>query len=229
MGRIIVIEDNPVFSGYVCGLLESKGFQSVSSSTCNGARKLFSKMREDDIVLADLRLPDGDGIALLEELRRQGMNNPYIVMTDYDEVPTAVRSMKSGAEDYIPKPLIEANLFPLLKTLQKRTERHDTPIYERQSAAFREIDRRIRLVAPTNMNVLILGESGTGKEHIAGKIHARSKRSGKPFIPVDCELLSKELAVSELFGYERGRSGEPKARSRAFGRKPSEARCSSTR
>lgn len=204
MGRIIVIEDNPVFAGYVCGLLESKGFQSVSSSTCNGARKLFSKMREDDIVLADLRLPDGDGIALLEELRRQGMNNPYIVMTDYDEVPTAVRSMKSGAEDYIPKPLIEANLFPFLKTLQKRTERHDTPIYERQSAAFREIDRRIRLVAPTNMNVLILGESGTGKEHIAGKIHARSKRAGKPFVAVDCGLLSKELAASALFGHEKG-------------------------
>ena len=180
MGRVIVIEDNPVFAGYVCGLLESKGFQSVSTSTCNGARKLFSKMREDDIVLADLRLPDGDGIALLEELRRQGMNNPYIVMTDYDEVPTAVRSMKSGAEDYIPKPLIEANLFPLLKTLQKR------------------------LVAPTNMNVLILGESGTGKEHIAGKIHARSKRAGKPFVAVDCGLLSKELAASALFGHEKG-------------------------
>ena len=69
---------------------------------------------------------------------------------------------------------------------------------------------------------------GAGQE-ITEKIHARSKRSGKPFIPVDCELLSKELAVSELFGYERGRSGEPKARSRAFGRKPSEARCSLTR
>ena len=204
MGRVIVIEDNIIYSDFVCRLLESKGYPSVSSSTCNGARKLFSKMREDDIVLADLRLPDGDGIALLEELRRQGMNNPYIVMTDYDEVPTAVRSMKSGAEDYIPKPLIEANLFPLLKTLQKRTERHDTPIHERQSAAFREIDRRIRLVAPTNMNVLILGESGTGKEHIAEKIHARSKRAGKPFIPVDCGLLSKELAASALFGHEKG-------------------------
>ena len=204
MGRVIVIEDNIIYSDFVCRLLESKGYPSVSSSTCNGARKLFSKMREDDIVLADLRLPDGDGIALLEELRRQGMNNPYIVMTDYDEVPTAVRSMKSGAEDYIPKPLIEANLFPLLKTLQKRTERHDAPIYERQSAAFREIERRIRLVAPTNMNVLILGESGTGKEHIAEKIHARSKRAGKPFIPVDCGLLSKELAASALFGHEKG-------------------------
>ena len=167
-------------------------------------RKLFAKMQEDDIVLADMRLPDGDGIALLEELRKQGRNNPYIVMTDYDEVPTAVRSMKSGAEDYIPKKLIEDNLFPLLKTLRKRMEQHDTPVYERQSAAFREIDHKIKLVATTNMSVLILGESGTGKEHIAEKIHARSKRTGKPFIPVDCGLLSKELAASELFGHEKG-------------------------
>ena len=155
-------------------------------------------------MLADMRLPDGDGIALLEEVRKQGRNNPYIVMTDYDEVPTAVRSMKLGAEDYIPKKLIEDNLFPLLKTLQKRMERHEAPIYERQSAAFREIDHKIKLVATTNMSVLILGESGTGKEHIAEKIHARSKRADKPFIPVDCGLLSKELAASELFGHEKG-------------------------
>ena len=202
MGRVIVVEDNIIYSDFVCRLLESKGYPSVSTSTCNGARKLFAKMQEDDIVLADMRLPDGDGIALLEELRKQ--NNPYIVMTDYDEVPTAVRSMKSGAEDYIPKKLIEDNLFPLLKTLRKRMEQHDTPVYERQSAAFREIDHKIKLVATTNMSVLILGESGTGKEHIAEKIHVRSKRTGKPFIPVDCGLLSKELAASELFGHEKG-------------------------
>ena len=131
MGRIIVIEDNIIYSDYVCRLLESKGFQSISTFNCNGARKLFAKMQEDDIVLADMRLPDGDGIALLEELRKQGRHNPYIVMTDYDEVPTAVRSMKSGAEDYIPKKLIEDNLFPLLKNLRKRMERHEAPIYER--------------------------------------------------------------------------------------------------
>lgn len=204
MGRIIVIEDNIIYSDFVCRLLENKGYQSVATSTCNGARKLFTKMQEDDIVLADMRLPDGDGIALLEELRKQGRNNPYIVMTDYDEVSTAVRSMKLGAEDYIPKKLIEDNLFPLLKTLQKRMERHEAPIYERQSAAFREIGHKIKLVATTNMSVLILGESGTGKEHIAEKIHARSKRAGKPFIAVDCGLLSKELAASTLFGHEKG-------------------------
>lgn len=174
------------------------------ASNCNGARKLFAKMQEDDIVLADMRLPDGDGIALLEELRKHGRNNPYIVMTDYDKVPTAVRSMKLGAEDYIPKKLIEDNLFPLLKNLRKRMERQEAPTYERQSAAFREIDHKIKLVATTNMSVLILGESGTGKEHIAEKIHARSKRAGKPFIAVDCGLLSKELAASELFGHEKG-------------------------
>lgn len=204
MGRIIVVEDNIIYSDFVCRLLESKGFRSASASTCNGARKLFAGMQEDDIVLSDLRLPDGDGIALLEELRTQGRNNPYIVMTDYDEVPTAVRSMKLGAEDYLPKRLIEDSLFPLLKSLQKKMERHETPIYERQSTVFREIDRKIRLVAPTNMSVLILGESGTGKEHIAEKIHKASKRANRPFVSVDCGMLSKELAASALFGHEKG-------------------------
>lgn len=204
MGRIIVIEDNPVFADYICRLLESKGYRTVCTSNCNIAKKLFGGIGESDIVLSDLRLPDGDGIALLEELRKQGRSNPYIVMTDYDEVPTAVRSMKLGAEDYIPKKLLADNLFPLLQTLRKRTECHKIPIHERQSVAFREIDRKIRLVAPTNMSVLILGESGTGKEHIAEKIHKASKRADKPFVSVDCGILSKELAASALFGHEKG-------------------------
>lgn len=125
-------------------------------------------------------------------------------MTDYDEVSTAVRSMKLGAEDYIPKKLLEDNLPSLLQNLRKRTERYAPHIHERQSAAFREIDHKIRLVAPTSMSVLILGESGTGKEHIAEKIHKRSKRADKPFVPVDCGILSKELATSALFGHEKG-------------------------
>ena len=204
MGRVIVIEDNHIFADYVCRLLASKGFQSVSTFNCNGARKLFAKMQEDDIVLADMRLPDGDGIALLEELRKQGRNNPYIVMTEHGEIPIAVRSLKLGAEDFIPKGLLEMNLPSLLRSLQKRMERQDAPILERTSGAFKKIYDKIRLVAPTNMSVLILDESGTGKEHIAEKIHARSKRTTGPFVPVDCGLLSKELAASELFGHEKG-------------------------
>ena len=162
MGRVIVIEDNHIFADYVCRLLASKGFQSVSTFNCNGARKLFAKMQEDDIVLADMRLPDGDGIALLEELRKQGRNNPYIVMTEHGEIPIAVRSLKLGAEDFIPKDLLEMNLPSLLRSLQKRMERQDAPILERTSGAFKKIYDKIRLVAPTNMSVLILGESGQG-------------------------------------------------------------------
>ena len=204
MGQIIVIEDNPIFADYVCRLLVSKGFKSETALTCNGARKLFAGMQEDDIVLADMRLPDGDGIAMLEELRKQGKNNPYIVMTEHGDIPVAVRSLKLGAEDFIPKDLLEMNLLPLLRSLQKRMERQDAPILERTSGVFKKIYDKIRLVAPTNMSVLILGESGTGKEHIAEKIHARSKRAAGPFVPVDCGLLLKELAASELFGYEKG-------------------------
>jgi two-component system response regulator HydG len=229
MGRIIVVEDNLTFSGYVCRLLESKGFQTISASTCNGARKLFAKMCEDDIVLADLRLNDGDGILLLEELRKQRKRNPYIVMTDYDEVPTAVRSMKSGAEDYIPKKLLEMSLPPLLKTLRERMERHEPPIYERQSAAFREIDRKIKLVAPTSMSVLVLGENGTGKEHVAEKIHAMSKRSGKPLWRWTAACCQKNLPHQPCSDTRKAHLRARKTSGKAIGRKPTEARCSLTR
>lgn len=87
MGKIIVVEDNLVYSRYVCNFLEENGYRTVSTSDCTGARKLFSMLEDDDIVLADLRLPDGDGILLLEELRREGKHNPYVIMTDYAEVP----------------------------------------------------------------------------------------------------------------------------------------------
>lgn len=207
MGRIIVIEDNMVFSDYVCKLLEQQGFQTVTASSCASARKKLTFIEEEDLVLADLRLPDGDGIKLLEELRKAGKKNPYIIMTDYAEVSTAVKSMKSGAEDYIPKRLIEDRLVPLIQAQAKKTmrmrERHQ-PIFKRDGTAFREIERCIRLVAPTRIGVLILGENGTGKEHLAKMIHDESRVSEKPFVAVDCGTLSSELAQSALFGHVKG-------------------------
>ena len=92
MGKIIVVEDNLVFSGYVCGMLESKGYRTAGASDCKGARKLFANIGEDDMVLSDLRLPDGDGIALLEELRKQGRNNPYIVTVSYTHLTLPTNS-----------------------------------------------------------------------------------------------------------------------------------------
>lgn len=205
MGKIIVIEDNPVFRDHVCGMLESEGYTTRTACDCATARKLLAALETDDIVLSDLRLPDGECTSLLEYMRASGMRNPFVIMTDYAQVVSAVSSMKQGATDYIPKALLQEKLLPMVKLLvQKAEKRHSVPIFERRSAAFREINRRISLVAPTDMGVLILGENGTGKEHIAEKVHERSRRAGGPFVAVDCGMLTGELVASELFGHRKG-------------------------
>lgn len=203
--RVIVVEDNILFCDYICNFLQNADYQTVKAYRLAQARQVIARsVREDDIVLADLRLPDGESTALLEWMRGQGYTHPFIVMTNYEEIHTAVHVMKLGAEDYILKPLLEDKLLPALKKIRMADEAFAKVIYERKSAAFRELDRYIRLVAPTDMTVLILGNTGTGKEHLAGKIHKRSLRANKPYITVDCGSLSRELAASAFFGHVKG-------------------------
>lgn len=205
--KIYVIEDNPVYNDYVCNLLKKEGFDTAQAFHLNTARKLLAKIGEDDIVLADLRLPDGESIDLLRWMRANGKEQPFIVMTNYGEVNSAVESMKLGSKDYIQKPLLEDRLVPLVRSIQKEQEKRrqrQIPIFKRSGEAFVNIRKRIRLVAPTRMSVLILGENGTGKEHIAQHIHAQSKLSDKPFVAVDCGALSPALAQSAFFGHVKG-------------------------
>ena len=204
--RIIVVDDNLVYCQLVCNLLEREGFRTVQAYHLPSARKLLQQATEDDIVVSDLRLPDGDGIGLLRWMRKEGMMQPFIIMTDYDEVHTAVESMKLGSLDYIPKQQLAVKLIPLLHDIMKemRMGRRRMPVFSRNGSAFQAIMKRIRQVAPTNMSVLIFGENGTGKEHIAHYLHEKSKRSGKPFVAVDCGSLSKELAPSAFFGHVKG-------------------------
>ena len=205
MGRIIVIEDNPVFRDHVCGMLEKAGYKTRTAYDCAGARRLLEELDDGDIIVSDLRLPDGECTEVLERMREAGIRNPFVIMTDYAQVASAVSSMRLGAEDYIPKTLLQEKLLPRIRELVRKMERrHTMPILERRSAAFRTIDRRISLVAPTDIGVLILGENGTGKEHVAEKIHAQSTRQKGPFVAIDCGMLTRELAASELFGYEKG-------------------------
>ena len=192
--KIIVVEDNIVYCEFVCNLLVREGFRTVQAFHLSTAKKLLQQATEEDIIVSDLRLPDGDGIDLLRWMRKEGMMQPFIIMTDYAEVNTAVESMKLGSLDYIPKRLVEDKLVPLLRSILKERNagRNRIPVFPRNSPAFQTIRKRIRLVAPTDMSVMIFGENGTGKEHIARQLHDKSKRAGKPFVAVDCGSLAME-------------------------------------
>lgn len=204
--KIIVVEDNVVYCEFVCNLLAKEGFRTQMVYRVSEAKKLLQQATEDDIVVSDLRLPNGDGIDLLRWMRKEGMMQPFIIMTDYDEVHTAVESMKLGSLDYIPKQLIKERLIPLLHDIQKerRIGQNRMPVFPRDGVAFQAIMKKIKRVAPTNLSVLILGENGTGKEHIARHLHEKSKRAGKPFVSVDCGSISAELAPSAFFGHVKG-------------------------
>ena len=209
MGKIIVLEDNTLFAEIVCRWLQREGWKTETVTSISRAKKLMEKADPEYIVLADLRLLDGESTVLLEWMRKNGMEQPFIVMTDYAEVHTAVSAMKLGSIDYIPKKMLEDKLMPVIngivqKQMAVKHTLNTAPIFQRDSFAFRQIKERIRLVAPTDMSVFILGENGTGKEHIAQQIHAKSKRAGKPFVSVDCGSISPSLAQSAFFGHVKG-------------------------
>lgn len=139
--KVYVIEDNPVYNDYVCNLLKKEGFDTMQAYHLSTARKLLAKAEDDDIVLADLRLLDGESIDLLRWMRANGKRQPFIVMTDYAEVHTAVESMKLGSSDYIPKRLVEDKLVPLVRSLHKMQEKKkhsQVPIFTRQGKAYKK-------------------------------------------------------------------------------------------
>ena len=204
--KIIVVEDNIVYCEYVCNMLSREGYRNMKAYHLSTAKKHLQQATDNDIVVADLRLPDGSGIDLLCWMRKEGKMQPFIIMTDYAEVNTAVESMKLGSIDYIPKQLVEDKLVPLIRSILKERQagQRRMPIFAREGSAFQKIMHRIRLVAATDMSVMIFGENGTGKEHIAHLLHDKSKRAGKPFVAVDCGSLSKELAPSAFFHEAEG-------------------------
>ena len=135
--RIIVVEDNIVYCEYVCNLLAREGYSTVKAYHLSTAKKHLQQATDDDIVVSDLRLNDGNGIDLLRWMRKEGKMQPFIIMTDYAEVHTAVESMKLGSIDYIPKKLIEDKLVPLIRSIQKeRQSRHSRmPVFAREGSA----------------------------------------------------------------------------------------------
>lgn len=206
MSRILIVEDDVVLARALKNWLERERLQVTCAITASNARRIIVS-EEVDIILSDLRLPDGDGIELLEWLQKNRRRIPLIIMTQHAEVSSAIRAMKAGAEDYLPKPIHPEMLYSKLNDVLLRTrkmKRKQTDILQRVSQPIREVELRARLVAATDMSVLIRGENGSGKELVADLIHRASARDDKPFVAVDCGAIPKELAASEFFGYVKG-------------------------
>ena len=231
MPHILIVEDDIAFGTMLQTWLRKKGFEVDKATSVGAAVKLLVDTSVD-LVLSDLRLPDHDGLRLLKWMREHNNNAPFIVMTNYAEVQNAVLAMKSGAADYIAKPVqpdillqkikdalsatadvkpvqtAPASAAPAKQAHQKAAKadkKEASPRYiEGKSEASRQLYSYVELVAPTPMSVLILGASGTGKEYVARRIHELSPRHDRPFFALDCGAIPRDVAASEFFGHKKG-------------------------
>ena len=217
--NILILEDDVTYGTMLKTWFEKKSWKASWVSKVELAKLEFNTDKFD-LILSDLRLPDGDGIIFLTWLSENRIMTPFIIMTNYSDVQTAVLAMKLGAFDYLQKPinptilqqkidsaLNQPEINNEVKTASKpKIKDNDTEknVVRGKSVVMQRLYSHLNLVAPTKMSVLILGESGTGKEYIARMIHENSNRKSSPFIAVDCGSLSMELAPSELFGHKKG-------------------------
>ena len=218
---ILIVDDDVAFGVMLKTWFQKKDWGTTLVTTLDKALQT-SKTTRFDLILSDLRLPDGDGILFLNYLREKNVLTPFIIMTGYADVQTAVNAIKLGAFDYLKKPIVPEMLEQKIEMALNREEVKDkmdkkdrgdkkdkkdrgiAEMVKGQSPVIQRVYKHVALVAPTKMSVLIMGESGTGKEYIARMIHEQSGRKNKPFIAVDCGSLSMELAPSELFGHMKG-------------------------
>lgn len=209
MASILLIEDDLTFSRILEGFLTKKGYQVTTAHKGKDGLRAFES-HSFDFILLDYRLPDTTGMDLLLEIKKAKPSVPVVIMTSFSDIRTAVKAIKSGAHEYITKPVNPDELLMILQQVLKKekpgpqVQAPKNQIVLGSSAVAKELHNMVQLVAPTNMSVLIEGESGTGKENVARTIHALSPRAAGPFVAVDCGALSKELAGSELFGHAKG-------------------------
>lgn len=216
MKKILLIEDEEPIRRVLLRILidENKGYQITESQ--DGKEGFLKLTKEDfDLVLCDIKMPKMDGIEVLQKVRENGINIPFIMLTGHGNISTAVEAMKAGAYDFILKPpdlnrlltavrnaLETKNLFTENINLKKRIAKKYNIIGK--SEAIDEIHKMIEKVAPTEARVLITGKNGTGKELVAHHLHQKSNRSEGPFVEVNCAAIPSDLIESELFGHIKG-------------------------
>jgi two-component system, NtrC family, response regulator AtoC len=213
--RVLIVNDDESSCADLSGLLISHGY----SVDCVGSpEEVFPRLMQADrpsVVIIDLLLPAIDGLQLLVQLRQSDRQLGIVVVTTVNKIETVVKAMQLGASDYVVKPFEDDRLMIAVENARKQASDQDEqrrcgPVTSGTSDIISVNAKMLRMreiaiqVAPADVPVLILGESGVGKDVLARFIHARSHRTRKPFVRVNCAALPNELLESELFGYERG-------------------------
>lgn len=202
MKSILIIEDDIIFSRTIGNWLVKQGMRVESVTKLSDAKKSVRE-KEYDLILADLRLPDGNSTLFPEWLNDENYTIPFLIMTNYGQVENAVQAMQLGAVNYLCKPIRPDKLSEaIFNVLSKSHEENE--FYRGESPQALELYKKLKLVALSDYSILIRGASGVGKEHVAREIHDQSHRHSKPYITVDCGAIPEELAASEFFGHRKG-------------------------
>ncbi|MEO6314670.1 MAG: sigma-54 dependent transcriptional regulator [Chitinophagaceae bacterium] len=216
-GNILVIDDEEKLRSLLSRIIRLEGFVLFEAAGIKAAMKLLDK-EQVDVILCDVKLPDGNGVAFVSAVKQKFPGIEIILLTAYGNISDGVLAMKNGAFDYITKGDDNDKIIPLLGRamekvqLQQRVEQLEKQVGKRygfnsilgSAPLLVEAVALAKKVAPTDATVLLLGETGTGKEVFAQAIHTNSKQVGKPFVAVNCSAFGKELLESELFGHKAG-------------------------
>ncbi|NIB40240.1 sigma-54-dependent Fis family transcriptional regulator [Pseudomaricurvus alkylphenolicus] len=205
---VLIIDDEPDIRELLEITLSRMGIDCDSAGSIGSARELLSK-REYHACLTDLRLPDGDGIELVQWVQKQLPQLPIAVFTAHGNMDTAIAAMKAGAFDFISKPVELEHLRSLINTAlslsrAREAAADNSPPLRGDTDGIKKLRKQILKVSRSQAPVYISGESGTGKELVARAIHYQGGRAEGPFIPVNCGAIPKELMESEFFGHKKG-------------------------
>ncbi len=203
--RILIIDDDRAFRVGTGALLSDEGYEVHSAP---GGDAGLERVRDGfNLVLLDLKMEGRDGLSVLEEMRRLGIDTPVLMLTGFATVDSAVQALKLGAEDYITKPcdneLLRSKISAILASRAPVLGAGGRRVIA-STPEMKQVLKSVERVAPTDSTVLLRGATGTGKELVAHAIHEESPRRGRPFVAVNCSALAESLLESELFGHTRG-------------------------